>query len=432
MYIFFVAGYPNTLPVIIVQSQHEDLAQIVSNLEDEADRLRGKPMLLALVDLAKSLLSTNEPMESETVHKHSKQKSKKKHGHAKSLPDQQLDKKAPMKTATDVINRLLWDSQVNKCSFIVGYVDRFVGVLEKNFTEFSWEDIAAVDYNVLAIPRHRINYFKYKGVKVWDKHERLDNVFGSTGSGLTITDVMTQTELKELEERENQQDVNCSSNEENYIVTKELEESVELCARSELKSGSNRPTHFLCFHVNADEIVQRVAMFHSYIDEEMPIYSRLLVPTSKLHVTLLALDLHSPEKLSHAKQLLNDLQHENQKPANVCISLSGISDHQGRVIYAKVEDNPGHKDFQRTLSSVFSDMAVDSDFQESNWHLSLLRLRKSDEENLDLTQLNLRVFKQVENMKFGQQNMQELLLCEMASLDKVSFYNVVSRVNLQQ
>ena len=80
-------------------------------------------------------------------------------------------------TATDVINRIMWDDDFPTEMFKVGYLDRFKGIQEKLFTDFSWEDIASVDdYEVLAIPKHRIQYFKYKNIIVWDKTRRLDKV----------------------------------------------------------------------------------------------------------------------------------------------------------------------------------------------------------------------------------------------------------------
>ena len=69
-------------------------------------------------------------------------------------------KKPPMKTADDVIKRLQWDPKLPKEYFVIGYLDRFLGVVEENFTTFSWENLASVDYDVLAIPQHRIQYFK--------------------------------------------------------------------------------------------------------------------------------------------------------------------------------------------------------------------------------------------------------------------------------
>lgn len=36
----------------------------------------------------------------------------------------------------------------------------------------------------MAIPRHRIQYFSYKGQRVWDRDSRTDHVFGSTGQSV--------------------------------------------------------------------------------------------------------------------------------------------------------------------------------------------------------------------------------------------------------
>ena len=53
--------------------------------------------------------------------------------------------------------------------------------MEEKFNAFCWdEDIAAVDNDTLAIPRHRIQYFMYKQVKVWHRNQRLDLFFDST------------------------------------------------------------------------------------------------------------------------------------------------------------------------------------------------------------------------------------------------------------
>lgn len=106
-------------------------------------------------------------------------------------------KKTPMKTATDVINRIQWDEKLNPENFTVGYLDRFLGVIEKPYSSFNWEDITSMDQTVLTIPRHRIQYFKYCDEVVWDKTKRLDCVFGSTGPGLTILDIMETTKQQD-------------------------------------------------------------------------------------------------------------------------------------------------------------------------------------------------------------------------------------------
>ncbi|KAL1259368.1 hypothetical protein QQF64_009945 [Cirrhinus molitorella] len=92
-------------------------------------------------------------------------------------------KKPRMRTADDVISRIIWDSTVDPADFIVGHLDRFLGVLERPFSDFSWDtQVCDCDFSEeLALPRHRIQYFSYKGQRVWDRDSRTDRVFGSTG-----------------------------------------------------------------------------------------------------------------------------------------------------------------------------------------------------------------------------------------------------------
>eukprot|EP01113_Clastostelium_recurvatum_P051122 TRINITY_DN9857_c0_g1_i1.p1 TRINITY_DN9857_c0_g1~~TRINITY_DN9857_c0_g1_i1.p1 ORF type:complete len:962 (+),score=263.64 TRINITY_DN9857_c0_g1_i1:104-2989(+) len=79
-----------------------------------------------------------------------------------SLPDPSV--KARMHTSEEVYNRIMWDGHLNKEEFIVGYEDRFVGVLEVPFEEFDTANI----------PFHRIRTFKRNQEVVWDRKARID------------------------------------------------------------------------------------------------------------------------------------------------------------------------------------------------------------------------------------------------------------------
>ena len=65
-------------------------------------------------------------------------------------------------------------------------VTKYIHILqEEPFDRFShWGDLSSVaigtDENILAIPQHRIHYFKYRNTKIWDRDSRKDLVFGST------------------------------------------------------------------------------------------------------------------------------------------------------------------------------------------------------------------------------------------------------------
>nr|XP_040022094.1 leukocyte receptor cluster member 9 isoform X2 [Gasterosteus aculeatus aculeatus] len=98
----------------------------------------------------------------------------------------EVKKKPRMRTAEEVISRILWDPSVDGAELVVGYVDRFLGVLERPFNDFNWDtDPCDCDYSSeLALPQHRIQYFLCRGLRVWDRHSRTDRVFGSTGQSL--------------------------------------------------------------------------------------------------------------------------------------------------------------------------------------------------------------------------------------------------------
>lgn len=108
--------------------------------------------------------------------------------------ESEQSKKSSMKTAEDVISRIEWDDRLDSRYFRVGYVDRFLGLQEKAFEEFDFKvDLSTISDRhsaLLAIPKHRIQYFKYNNEIIWDKETRTDLMFGSTGNQETIYDVI--------------------------------------------------------------------------------------------------------------------------------------------------------------------------------------------------------------------------------------------------
>ena len=88
-----------------------------------------------------------------------------------------------MRTALEVIRRLEWDPACCADAVVVGYHDRILGeIVEKPLDAFSrWGAIELAGDDELAIPQHRVVYFKSGDAIVWDKRCRLDGVYGSTG-----------------------------------------------------------------------------------------------------------------------------------------------------------------------------------------------------------------------------------------------------------
>ena len=74
-----------------------------------------------------------------------------------------------MRPSYDVYNRLIWDPLYPLNEVIIGYMDRFDGIVE----------ITLYEFNILddPIPWHRIWYFSHNGNILWDREKRIDNLF---------------------------------------------------------------------------------------------------------------------------------------------------------------------------------------------------------------------------------------------------------------
>ncbi|KAI3361095.1 hypothetical protein L3Q82_013295, partial [Scortum barcoo] len=165
-----------------------------------------------------------------------KYKKKEKKAAKPKLEAKEVNKKPRMRTADDVISRILWDTSVDASEFVVGYVDRFLGVLERPFNDFNWDtNPCDCDYSTeLALPRHRIQYFTYRGHRVWDRHSRTDRVFGSTGQSLAPP-FGGEVEVKEIntQDQEQQQDPPKTTEEQPPTVCGQKESETEECAHTE-------------------------------------------------------------------------------------------------------------------------------------------------------------------------------------------------------
>lgn len=87
-------------------------------------------------------------------------------------------REASLRPAKDVLSRIRHDPALDNDNFIVGYQDRHADVMELPVTLWKGSgDVTEEDF----IPQHRILYFRRKddGIRVWDRKERVDLLFGS-------------------------------------------------------------------------------------------------------------------------------------------------------------------------------------------------------------------------------------------------------------
>lgn len=303
------------------------------------------------------------------------------------------EKKASMRTAEDVIKRIKWDPSLNPADFTVGYLDRFLGVIENNFTAFNWDDLASVDYSDTAIPQHRIQYFKYKSVIVWDKTKRIDEVFGSTESGLTIKDVM-QSYIEMDDSNDCGNDIDCE---------------VEIITSFEnIKNIHNRPNYFICHRLNDKKILKEIQEVQEKIVSNDESFKEFIVPQERIHLTLCTLGLHSKDDLDLACKILEENKDELMTlSSDVHLKLKNISQFFNRVVYCKVSDNENLLTLVDHMKLIMQEKGLRiCDAFDFVPHVTLMKIARDE----SFKTIPRRIYEDYEDSDFGSFDIDELVL----------------------
>ncbi|XP_050783904.1 leukocyte receptor cluster member 9 isoform X1 [Gopherus flavomarginatus] len=337
-------------------------------------------------------------------------------------------KKPPMKTAGDVISRILWDHQLLPSEFTVGHLDRFSGVREDAFTAFCWEDLASVGPEVLAIPQHRIQYFKYRGRVVWDKASRLDDVFGSTGGGRTILEVME-------EEARHQQAVGMGDGGAGVLEEVVALESEEEEEDDEAEPGdqshppaASRPTHFVAVRITSPELRGSVARLQAALSQADPTLAEFCAPLATLHLTLCLLRLDGAGEMQAAVTALRELQAEHRRllPPAPLLHFWGLDTFQRRVLYAAPAPSPELAGLAHALERGFAckGLTVIPLLADDCFHLTVAKIPVGGEPKLSLPP-------EAPGEELGTQAVESLCLCQVGGGRRTDgFYSTLVELDL--
>ena len=283
-------------------------------------------------------------------------------------------KKAPMKTAGDVRRRIQWDEEINKEQITVGYLDRFLGIKECRFGAFDWGDIVLADIGALAIPEHRIHYFKYKNEVIWDKNTRLDNVYGSTGSNITIYDVMMRLDAE---------------NGKNIIIDEPIDyeqEEVHKLGRAKTPASKLPPNYFISIPIHNIELIENLNNLSKDLIDANKYVENYILPTSSYHMTLCTLRIESSEEIEIAKKCLTDTLAEfmvNQKSLennkDISLRFEGVDEFFNKVFYVKCLGDQLDKieSLKKIILENFklSDINISGNYYEFVPHLTIFKIK---------------------------------------------------------
>ena len=346
--------------------------------------------------------------------------------------DLSTEKKKPMKQATDVISRIIWDPDLPTELFTVGYLDRFVGIIEKPFSAFSWEDIASVDYSTLAIPKHRIQYFKYKDQIVWDKTTQTDDVFGSRGSGKTVADVIKEYDSKQPQCNENESsqgrlDAHHSESDVDDDDDDEIDpKAEEVRDRKKKYANLHRATHFICIPITSPQIRAAAQDVQEALCYSDPRLTDGCLAISALHVTLAMVRINSDKDLQSVKQLLTNLQLSfiSMFDDNSELYFESVSHFRDRVLYTKPRQQSTLSAFAALLLQKLTDNGIPTpgNYSEFSAHVTLIKLSRPMCRQYDMMSIERSLYLPFADKVFGRQHIERLHLCSITGPKEDGFY----------
>ena len=277
--------------------------------------------------------------------------------------------------------RCSWDPYLDKEEFTVGYLDRFVGLKEKPFSQFVWyvcsrsQALAAESalpyppvhprpplnhrrrndlYNVeqwdSTVLQHRIEYFKWRDIKVWDKPTRTDRVFGSSGvdpahggSGEPLlADLVAAADgpwtrpAAAGSQADDSEDKGASR------------------GSARPAGDADRPTHFLCIRVSGKTVRKRVGVVQAHVLDADNRLGGAILPPARLHITLATVRCTRDEKLAVVTQVLNEMHDDGTldecfPPDSRLVFDDGLECFRERVLVAKPAPHAGLHRFQHEL-----------------------------------------------------------------------------------
>ncbi|XP_055332749.1 uncharacterized protein LOC129584562 [Paramacrobiotus metropolitanus] len=436
---FLHDNYPDLLPDIFVKRNDSTSASNIlpDNLCDNlrtvllevANECKGTPMLKKLANKAEEFLQSNTeivtnsekllPLPS-TNAKSEKSKTARPVNTTVTTEDLETPEKKKLRTAEDVISRILWDDKLDTTCFTVGYNDRFAGLVEEKFNAFCWDQpINAVDNDTLAIPQHRIQYFKYKQVKVWDKNERLDLIFGSSGHKGSIYDMIAEFETA----------VNNAGNEDTIVAggdasekkkpdlsDDDLEFDDNLEESTEKKYPNvNRPNFFVAVRMTDPEILAKAQEVSDHIAGMEPNFKICCLPVKCLHITLATLRLNGLSDITHAVSVLRNMRGKLREafPEPIELDIANLDTFYQNVLFAKIKDNATFMEFADNVRSGLQRGAVRIvDNHSFIPHMTLMKITRPVQRQFSHSRrIDPSVYIRFKDAVFGKQIVKDIYLC---------------------
>ena len=315
----------------------------------------------------------------------------------------------------------MWDPTLTIADFTVGYLDRFRGVLEKSFADFNWGKLEMAGHFDLAIPEHRIQYFKYKGYIVWQKATRIDRIFGSTPPYEKISDIQAKFDEGELVA------------DDPTAAQKEDEDEDDNDRRNQTRKN-DRPNYFVSFKITNPSVVQALVQVQESVVRKDPRLQTSCLPHRCLHVTLVTLQLRNEQEFDAARDAMEEAREllRVYLPRDTRLTIRGLECFRQRVLHACVDEIGRLDMFVTALKRLFASrrLKLVGNHDPFTPHVTLMKLNRETSRDVVAT-IDTHLWGSMQGVKFGAQSVDAIHLCKMSAADKsevTGFYRCISSI----
>lgn len=173
-----------------------------------------------------------------------------------------------------------------------------------------------------------------------------------------------------------------------------------------------RPTHFVSLRIKDDTIWSNICSIQEKMLKSEPKLEQYKVSHTEAHITLFVFEL-SKNDVEKAKKCIlesKDLVKKLEK-----ISLKGVEDFNGKVLFAKIENEDNIKKFQAEISELFikNGIKLKKENHGFNPHITLFKLSKGRDEEESLDQIPKESYEKFLDFSFGEFKFNSLELNKM-------------------
>lgn len=317
-----------------------------------------------------------------------------------------------MTTAGDVSKKIQSNAN-HQLYFTVGYKNQFGEDVEKPFTSFYRDQLPYVGENT-------VQYFKYKGIKVWDKVEGFDHVFGSAGRYIELEEKVNEIEDGLLKRALAFIPDDEESDEDNFVILGGGGYGQGL-ADSFSASSKPKATHFLCIKVKNDQVKSVAAKVKERIIQEEPDLLNCAMPNERLHVTLVRVHCNAQDAIIEVNNMLRGLRpriqdlvgsSEDENPQRI-IRARQLSSFGDRELYVKLDVPAAFisviESLQESLSRI-KNVVVTNHF-ESIPHMTLLKVNRATARKRGSKTLDSSLYSNYVNQDFGSITFDNIHFC---------------------